>query len=185
MDARQAAQVAMDHESCGEGLQYQSGLGLVCMGCRAVIEDSPAPVNEAGEPVPGADPVLARIPQLDLTRPLTPDEAGNHIAECVLRLEQGAVFHRVCIEEAFEADRVYQLAYARALVHAKGASDQRRAVALLECEAEYTAKTIAEMKVKAVAATMHDLRSALSGYQSMSRTVNVTYQGAGQAYGNS
>lgn len=182
MDARQAAQVGMDHQSCGEEFRYEPGLGLVCMGCRAILEPAPVPVDETGSPVPGADPVLARIPQIDLTRVLTPDEAAIHITECVLRLEQGAVFHRVCIEEAFEADRLYQLAHARALVNAKGAADQRRAFALLECEAEYTAKSIADMKVKAVAATMHDLRAALSGYQSMSKTVGVTYQAVNQAY---
>lgn len=205
-DAQAVAELIGNHEAaCGVVLEAYDGLGMVCPACRAVVveeyvvslpdsEPAPAEADEAQQPGPGTsvtqvggdvDPITANLSPVDPTRVLTPDEANARIADAVARLERGANFHRACIEEKYAADLDLQFAWARAMNRADGGSaDVRKAQATLACEQEITRQSVAEMKVKAVAATMHDLRAMLSGFQSMNKSVTATYQAAGQAYGD-
>lgn len=132
-----------------------------------------------------ADPITSNLSPIDGGHILTPDEVTGRIADTIARLERGANFHRRCIEEKAEADLALQMAWARAMNQADGSSaDVRKAQATLACEQEITDQNTAELKEKAVRATMHDLRAMLSGYQSVARSVGATYQAAGQAYGD-
>lgn len=207
-----AARIQNHEADCGATLESYEGVGMVCPKCGQVViegminaqlpmtpydaydvDGNPYDADEAQQtsgarvaaPGAAADPITANLPPLDTSHVLTPDEVTTRITDTVARLERGANFHRRCIEEKYEADLALQMAWARAMNRADGSSaDIRKAQATLACEEEITAQSVAELKVKAVAATTHDLRAMLSGYQSVARSVGATYQSAGQAYGD-
>jgi hypothetical protein len=124
------------------------------------------------------DPVQSVLALIDPTKVYGPAEVEEHILDCVSRLETGAVFERECILREHEARTAYERAYNRAMVTTTGgAADMRKAQAFVDTEAEYEAFREAEMLVKAVKATMHNLRSVLSGYQSVASSIRAAYQG--------
>lgn len=130
------------------------------------------------------DPITTSVEIIEPGHVYTPDEINSHIADCNARIERGANFHRLCIEEKFRTAMEYKFAHARALREARASTvAEREAEAVLACEEAYRAMNDALMRERAVAATMHDVRALLSGYQSVARSVGVTYSAAGQAYG--
>jgi hypothetical protein len=142
--------------------------------------------TELDTPVQPADPINAALKAIDPTRIYTPVDVEMQLVDLERRLEQGQVFQRVWEERAYQANVAYTLAEARALVEAKGGSAEvRKAEAILACEDEYLAKLTADHMVKAVRETMHNLRSMLSGYQSIARSIgaSMSVAGAGADYG--
>jgi hypothetical protein len=131
-----------------------------------------------------ADPILARIDVIDPTQPYTPDMVEEHLLEAVARLERGAHYERVCAEDVYDKTMRYEAAHARAILRAQkecgGAQDVRAAFAAVEVETEYIQLMIAKMKLKAIQGTMHSLRSVISAYQTISRSIGTAYGAAGR-----
>lgn len=163
---------------------------FVACGCGQVLDALPLSTSSASGGFPGLptaepsgalvalDPVQSVLALIDPTKVYGPAEVEEHILDCVSRLETGAVFERECILREHEARTAYERAYNRAMVATTGgAADMRKAQAFTETEAEYEAFREAEMLVKAVKATMHNLRSVLSGYQSVASSIRAAYQG--------
>ncbi len=129
-----------------------------------------------------ADPVNSFLPLIDPSQVYTPVEVEQRILEVVARLEAGAMFERELIIAAHNAEQAYTLANAKA--HAQrmgeGSEKDRIALALVDCEDQFNLMTEAVMMRKAIAATMHNLRSILNGYQSVLKSIN-----GGLPYGGS
>lgn len=129
-----------------------------------------------------ADPITAALEVIDPNAPYDSKMVEEHMLDVMARLERGAHYQRVCEEEAYNAKLAYEMAHARAILDAQkqgGAADVRSAAATLACEEEYTRKMVADMKVKAIRETMHSLRSVLSGYQSVGKSISAAYTGGG------
>jgi len=136
------------------------------------------PTAEPSGALVATDPVQSVLALIDPTKVYGPAEVEEHILDCVSRLETGAVFERECILREHAAKTTYDVAYARAMVKVTGSSaDMRKAEAFVETEAEYLEWQEAAMLVKAVKTTMHNLRSVLSGYQSVASSIRAAYQG--------
>jgi hypothetical protein len=126
------------------------------------------------------DPIMAALDVIDPTRPYTPAEVESQLVDLEARLERGQHFQRVWEERAYRTKLAYTLAYDAALVRIfdehRSPTDVRQAQARTENRDKFEDQQLAEMMVKAVRETMHNLRSQLSGYQSISRSVGVSVQ---------
>ena len=130
-----------------------------------------------------ADPILSQVGAIDATQVLTPAEIELHITDVVARIDRGTAFERVCLEDATAKRRAADLVYARAMAAASGAADQRKARAMVAAEVEETAAVNAEMMLRATRDTMHNLRSQLSGLQSLAKSVTASMGVGGSASG--
>lgn len=128
-----------------------------------------------------ADPIMAEVEIIDPTQPYDSAMVEQHLLDAVRRLEQGAHYERVCAEDYADKVMRYELAYNRRRVEAKaavgGSEGDREAWARVECEAQYLDREIAKLKLKAIQGTMHSLRSVISAYQSVMRSISTAYQG--------
>lgn len=178
------------HQNCyyATSAQYFPAEGehaaAVTCGCGATWPVEPldrASQPQRGEPsgaLVARDPVQSTLDLIDPSRIYTPADIERHILDCVARLETGALFERECVIAAYETKQAFTMAEARALLAAEGRSEsQRKAEALVACEEEFNAMNAAAMLATAAKATMHNLRSILSGYQSVRRSVTSAYQG--------
>lgn len=146
--------------------------------------DTAGPVAHRGSvidtPVEAKDPINAALAAIDPTKIYTPVDVEMQLVDLERRLEQGQVFQRVWENRAYEAGVTFELAWARAIVKASGgAADMRKAQATIECEEQLVEKMQAEHMVKAVRETMHNLRSMLSGYQSIASSIRASMSVAG------
>jgi predicted transcriptional regulator of viral defense system len=123
---------------------------------------------------PALDPVHTTMAVLDPTQVYTPEQVEARILDCVARLEFGGAYERNVIGKAYGAKQAYEMAAAKAHVKriGEGSEKDRLALALTDTEDLFNAMTEAEMVRKAVAATMHNLRSILNGYQSVLKSIN-------------
>lgn len=152
----------------------------------APLEVTPTPetvkdVHGISSAVHPNDPILATIEIIDPTQPYTPAMVETHLLDAVKRLEEGAHYERVCAED--HADKVmrYELKYNRKRIEARkavgGAEGDREAWARVECETEYLEREISKLKLKAIQGTMHSLRSVISAYQSVAKSIASAYIG--------
>lgn len=122
-----------------------------------------------------ADPILARLVVIDPTQPYDSKMVEEHLLDAVARLERGGHYERVCAEDYADKKLKYHMAHARARLRAKkecgGSEGDRDAWAAVECEAEFVDQMIAKMKLDAIKGTMHTLRSIVSAYQSIGRSI--------------
>lgn len=201
---RAAQEAHIGHDGCDLGM-LDPDMGLVC-GCGVVLGDLRAPEeNDASLPaVPGmvvapyagevtaaggiaseispADPVLSKLDIIDATHPYSPADVEQHLLEAVGRLERGAHYERVCGEDYAQICLEYEKAYARAFVKAKdrGGSDKlAEQRARLDVEEIAGRRMIAKMKLEAVKGTMHSLRSVISSYQSVAKSIATAYMAGG------
>lgn len=158
---------------CGVVVEIPGGLEVQLRG-RSLAPDAAPPS--------AADPVQPGLPLIDPSQITTPDELNAHLLDVVARLESGQLFERECIEAEYAAKLAWELAKAKQVAKGGGAEDVRTARALTEHGDLYEAAQRAEMMRKATQAAMHNLRSVLSGYQSVSKSVLATY-GAGGSPG--
>jgi len=158
---------------CGMVTEIPGGVEAQ-MQTRGFAPDSP--------PAAASDPVQPGLPLIDPSQITTPDELNAHLLDVVARLESGQLFERQCIEAEYEAKLAWELAKAEQVAKGGGAEDVRTARALTEHGDLYRKAQLAEMMRKATQAAMHNLRSVLSGYQSVSKSVLSTY-GAGGSPG--
>jgi hypothetical protein len=158
----------------------------VCMKCGAVL-DLPTPaivaVDRPGatDPTmrPGERPVgLRHVSYVDgqayADRPYTPEQVELEIVGILSRIERGAGFQTTKVEECAAAKLDYDLAYARALINSTARSKElREAQAMLACREQYERWKLLELTVKTTSEGMHNLRSMLSGFQSVARSIGV------------
>jgi len=126
-----------------------------------------------------ADPIARTLALIGPAEDYRPDQVERLMLDCVQRLEEGQAFERWALEQASEADRAYSRAYALAFTKAPGAMELRRNVAEVECAELADVKDRTDMVHRAAKAAMHNLRSTLSGYQSVLRSVQATFQAGG------
>jgi hypothetical protein len=129
-----------------------------------------------------ADPILASVDVIDPTLPYDSKMVEEHLLDAMARIERGAHYERFCAEDYADKVLKYEAAHARALLEAAnhgGAADIRAARAAVTCETEFIQRMIAKMKLDAVKANMHSLRSIMSGYQSVASSIRAAYSGGG------
>jgi hypothetical protein len=127
------------------------------------------------------DPILSTIEIIDPTQPYTPQMVEEHLLEAVKRQEEGAHYERVCAEDYADKVMRYEIKYNRKRIEARkavgGAEGDREAWARVECETEYLEREISKLKLKAIQGTMHSLRSVISAYQSVAKSIASAYSG--------
>lgn len=141
----------------------------------------PPPARRGGTTLAeAADPIRSTLALIDPTQVYTPEDVERHILDTLYRLETGALFERETVIKAWETAQAFEVKYnAFMAVATGGASDQRKAQVMVDCEPEHRAMLEAKMLKEAVKQTMHNLRAVLSGYQSTARSVGSAYQGGG------
>lgn len=118
------------------------------------------------------------------SRPYTPEEVELEIVDTLDRIERGAGWLTTREEERGAAKMAYELSYAKALLTAPGRSEKlREAAALVECSARYEEWQVLELTCRTAREGMHNLRSKLSGLQSVLRSVSVALSAGGGSGG--
>jgi hypothetical protein len=121
------------------------------------------------------DPVGSYYPPIDPTQVYTPQDIEIAIVEILRRLGNGEAFLREQIARLHQADYAYTMRYNLKIATSKArAADQRKAEAILACKNEIYEQTEADMLVRALRDTMHNLRSQLAGFQTVARSVGVS-----------
>lgn len=121
------------------------------------------------------DPVGTFLPPIDPTQVYTPQDIEIAIVEILRRLSNGEAFLREQISRLHQADYAYTMRYNLKIATSKArAADQRKAEAILACKNEIYEQTEADMLVRALRDTMHNLRSQLAGFQTVARSVGVS-----------
>jgi hypothetical protein len=114
------------------------------------------------------------------SRPYTPEEVERELVDTLDRIERGAGFLTTKEEERSAAKLEYELAHARALLGATGRSvEMREAQAMIDCREQYERWQLLELTCRTAREGMHNLRSKLSGLQTVSRSVNDALRGGG------
>lgn len=160
--------------------------GVIC-GCGEVVDEGPdgtayVPMSSPDSlpAVTAADPVLSDMPPLDPNRHYTPADLERAILEQVRRLDAGLAMQAQWEEVRSRALWAYEKASARARLKVRGgAKDVRDAEVRVACEREADDLAEATMRVEVLKASMHSLRSILSGLQSVGRSVGVLVQAGG------
>jgi hypothetical protein len=123
---------------------------------------------------------MDRLQALDPRQPYTPVEIEQRILDAVNRLERGILHEARLVQEAEQLKTEFELAYAKAVYASNaGAADVRKADALIACETKLRRLRAKEAERDAMKGVLHSLRSALSGYQSVGRSVTAAYQTGG------
>lgn len=131
------------------------------------------------------DPIESRLVAIDPTKIYTATDIELQLVSIEARLEQGQVFQRVWEMRALAAKIAYTLAYEQAISESEASSaDRRKAEATIKCKEKLVDKLTAETMAKAVADTMHNLRSMLSGYQSIARSIGSSMSVTGMDLDN-
>jgi hypothetical protein len=121
------------------------------------------------------DPLVGRLAPLDPTLPYTPADVELKIVEILRQLENSELFLRQQLARLHQATHNYNMRYNLAYKTSDGRSDgQRKADAVLATERESYEMTEAEMLVRALRDSQHNLRSQLSGFQSVARSLAVS-----------
>jgi hypothetical protein len=113
------------------------------------------------------------------SRPYTPEEVEREIVDTLDRIERGAGFLTTREEERAAAKLEYEIAHARALLHAPGRSaEMREAQAMIDCREQYERWQMLELTCRTAREGLHNLRAKLSGTQSVLRSIGDAYRGA-------
>lgn len=189
-----------DHGTCNlepyANTTLHEGVTVVVCGCgqffpapelgAPTVDLSPERVDAHGPAavtVAAADPIARTLELIGSAQSYTPEQVERLMLDCVYRLEEGQAFERWALEQASEAKRAYDRAYAKAFTLCSGAMELRRNVAEVECAELADTNDKADMVHRAAKAAMHNLRSTLSGYQSVLKSVQATYQAGGSSGG--
>lgn len=192
---RKIAAGDLEHVNCQDVELVEDATGMTVMcGCGLVLidsnkmEPSEPPRQPPSELLPPTsvtpmDPIAVQANLLDPTQVLTPDEVNQRMIETINRIERGALYEREIILRLETAQYEYDMAFARAMDTVEGSADQRKARALLAVEDLAQQLHVAKLARTAVKETMHNLRSILSGYQSVGRSVGMVYNAGGSPHG--
>jgi hypothetical protein len=114
------------------------------------------------------------------TRPYTPDEVERELVVVLDRIERGAGYLTTQEEKRGVAKLAYEIAFAKARYNSDGRSaEQRNDDALLQCLDLYEEWQQLELVCRTAREGMHNLRSILSGLQSVARSIGVALGGGG------
>jgi hypothetical protein len=116
----------------------------------------------------------------ELGRPYTPDELEREIVVVLDRIERGAAWHTTEEEKRAAAKLAYEIAFAKARFRSEGRSaEQRNDDALLACLELYEEWQMRELTCRTAREGLHNLRSMLSGLQSVLRSIGTALGGGG------
>ena len=122
------------------------------------------------------DVIESSLVLIDPTVPYGPAEVEAHMLDAAARLERGLRFEAALLVARLETESEYKLAFARALRGAQGSDAKaREADALLSCEDLFRRQTLVQQVHEAMKSMTHTLRSVLSGYQSVGKSVTAAY----------
>lgn len=114
------------------------------------------------------------------TRPYTPDEVERELVVVLDRIERGAGWLTTQEEKRGAAKMAYEIAYARARYNSDGRSaEQRNDDALLQCLDLYEEWQLLELTCRTAREGLHNLRSILSGLQTVARSIGTALGGGG------
>jgi hypothetical protein len=112
---------------------------------------------------------------------LTPAEIEHDLAAVLEKIDQGFAYQARVERELGDLEHRYSIDYARALASSPaGAADTRKAYAVLHTEDLAAELSVKRVQVKVVRDAMHNLRSMLTGVQSLARSVGASMGAAGQ-----
>ena len=121
------------------------------------------------------DPLSGRLAPLDPTLPYTPADVELKIVEILRQLENSELFLRQQLARLHAATHNHDFRYNLALAKSdQRAADQRKAEAWLATEQQRREMTEADMLVRALRDSQHNLRAQLSGFQSVARSLAVS-----------
>lgn len=121
------------------------------------------------------DPLTKKLPALDPTMPYTPQDVELKIVSILEQLENSETFLRQQMGRLHAAEHDLNLKYNLALAQspAKNQKQQEAEAWLASADEQYEAGE-AKMLVKALQGAQHNLRSQLSGFQSVARSLGVS-----------
>lgn len=157
-----------------DGSQIESGIAPI------PVEIGTDVVPYAGVPIMPSegqelDPLVGRLAPLDPTQPYTPQDVELKIVSILRQVENSEEFLRQQLARLHQATHNHTMRYNLAIARSTAkAQDQRKAEAVIACEAQLKEMTEAEMLVRALRDAQHNLRSQLSGFQSVSRSLGVS-----------
>jgi len=115
------------------------------------------------------------------SRVLNPVEIEQGIRSAVDEVSKGVVEYTRVLTVYREAERVFDLAWARVYMSVKGPVEERKQTCVLETADERQALDIAEVAFKYVDKRLRAAESTLSAYQTLSKSVTAMYGAAGHA----
>lgn len=113
-------------------------------------------------------------------RVLNPVEVEAAIRDAAATVAEGVEIVTVRLATYREAERIFDLAWARAYMSAKGPVEERKQIAVMATETERRAMDVAEVAFKYADRKCRAAESTLSAYQTISKSVTAMYQGAGR-----
>lgn len=121
------------------------------------------------------DPLTKKLPALDPTMPYTPQDVELKIVSILEQLENSETFLRQQMGRLHEADHQLNLKFNLAMAKspARNQKQQEAEAWLASADEQYEAGE-AKMLVKALQGAQHNLRSQLSGFQSVARSLGVS-----------
>lgn len=125
------------------------------------------------------DPLVDRLDPLDPTLPYTPEDVELKIVDIMRAIDRSELFLRQQIAREHAAQHNLDFRYNLAIAQSEAkAADQRKAEAWIATERQRFEATEASMLVRALRDAQHNLRSVLSGYQSVARSLGVSLTNA-------
>jgi hypothetical protein len=125
------------------------------------------------------DPLVDRLDPLDPTLPYTPEDVELKIVDIMRAIDRSELFLRQQIAREHAAQHNLDFRYNLAIAQSDAkAADQRKAEAWIATERQRFEATEASMLVRALRDAQHNLRSVLSGYQSVARSLGVSLTNA-------
>jgi hypothetical protein len=113
-------------------------------------------------------------------RPYTPDELEREIVVVLDRIERGAGWLTTEEEKRAAAKLAYEVNFAKARFRSDGRSaEQRNDDAMLQCLNLYEEWQMRELTCRTAREGLHNLRSMLSGLQSVLRSIGTALGGGG------
>lgn len=114
------------------------------------------------------------------SRVLNPVDIETGIRKAVAEVAQGVVEYTRVLQDYRQAERTFDLAWARAYMSKSGPVEERKQNCVLVTEEEKAALDVAEVSFKYVDKRLRAAESTLSAYQTLSKSVTAMYGAAGQ-----
>lgn len=108
------------------------------------------------------------MPDID---PLSQLQIQRQIRDLIDEASENTTNHAIAAEEAYDAERSFELAMARARLKAKGTVPQRQDTALLECEEHYDRHMAAKAVLKAAEQQGRNVRSSLEACRTLAADI--------------
>jgi hypothetical protein len=114
---------------------------------------------------------------------LNPVVVEESIQRLVLQIAQGVRAVSLAQQAFQRADRIFDVAYAKAYMAAAGPQTEKRYAATVETEQQRMDRDVAELAFKHAERQMKALEGQLSAFQTMAKSVTSMYGAAGTGRG--